>query len=57
MCLKPLPSENLQKLLHIVRDSAQLKICILVSNQLIFGSCIVEATIVVPNNKVSEFQH
>ena len=40
-----------------VRDSAQLKICILVSNQLIFGSCIVEATKVVPNNKVSEFQH
>ena len=39
----------------IVRDSAQLKICILVSNQLIFGSCIVEAIEVVPNNKVSEF--
>ena len=26
-------------------------------NELIFGSCIVEATKVVPNNKVSEFQH
>ena len=48
MCLKPLPSVNLQ-------ISAKLKICILVSNQLIFGSCIVEAINVIPNNKVSEF--
>ena len=56
MCLKPLPSENLQNYC-ILRDSAQLKICILDSNQQIFGSCIVKAINVVPNNKVSEFRH
>ena len=49
MRLKPLPSENY----CIVRDSAQLKIYILVSTQLTFVSCIVEAIEVVPNNKVS----
>ena len=39
MCLKPLPSEKLQKLLHFtfLRDNAQLKVCILVLNQQLVG--------------------